>query len=122
MSVAKALSNTQNNPRPLVDCYKTNVSTYSCADQDEVSDEISHSYDRTTSYPTDSVVFQGSKLCIGINLSPDGLKALPTPLNGSSSSVIISITTPFSFIHMEKNILQSKTVLNFNHQKRSLTV
>ena len=59
-------------------------------------DKISYSYDHTTSYPTDSVVFQGSKSRIGINFSADYLKAPSTMLNGSSSSVISGVTTPFS--------------------------
>ena len=42
-----------------------------------------------------SGVFLVSKPCIGIDLSTDDLKAPSTPLNGSSSSVIRDITTPF---------------------------
>ena len=56
---------------PQVDIFVTNVSTSSRADQYVVSDEISFSYDHTTSYPTDSVLFQGSKSGIGINLPTD---------------------------------------------------
>ena len=64
--VAKSISNPRNNPRPPVDFYITNLSTSYCADQDVVSNEIIHSYDRTPSYTTYSVVFQGSKLFIGL--------------------------------------------------------
>ena len=51
-----------------------------------VSHEISFSYDRTTSYPTESVFFHVSKMHIGINLSTYYLKSPSTQLNGSSSS------------------------------------
>ena len=73
------------------------------ADQYVISDEIRYSYDHSASYPTDSVVFQGSKSCIGINLSKDDLKAPSTALNGSSSSVIIGITTLFSLQNIYQN-------------------
>ena len=53
----KSLSNPHNNPIPPVDFYRTNLSTFSRADQYLVSDEISHSYDRTTSHPKHSVFF-----------------------------------------------------------------
>ena len=79
--VGKSISN-PHNISPPVDFYRINLSTSSCADQNVVSDGISHSYDCTSSYPTYSVVFQGSRLRIGINLSPCYLKALSTPLNG----------------------------------------
>ena len=95
LSIKNTLSNTHNNPRPQVDCFATNLSTSSRADQYLVSDGIGYSYDRTLSHPTDSVAFQGSKLLIGINISADYLEPPSTPLNGSSSSVIIRITTPF---------------------------
>ena len=51
LPIKNTLSNTYNNPIPQVDCYKTNLLTYSHADQDVVSDEISYSYDCTKSYP-----------------------------------------------------------------------
>ena len=70
LKIKNALSNTHNNSRPKVDYFATNLSKSSCADQDVVSDE----YYRTTSYPTDSVVFQGSKSRIVINFSIDYLK------------------------------------------------
>ena len=97
-----------------MDYYRTNSSEYSCAKQDEVFDKISHSYDRATSYYISLVVFQESKLCIGINVSTDYLKAAPTPLNGSSNSVISGITTLFLLINIDKNnnsvkITQSKS-------------
>ena len=53
LSIKNTISNTHNNQRPKVFCYATNLSKYSCADQDFVSDKISYSYDRTKSYPTD---------------------------------------------------------------------
>ena len=52
LAVAKALSNPQNNPRPKVDCYRTNSFKYYCAYQDLLSDQISRSYHCTTLYPT----------------------------------------------------------------------
>ena len=73
--VEKSLSNPHNNPRPPVDFYRTNLSTFSRADKYVVSDEISHSYDRTTSHPKYSVIFKGTKLYIGINFYPEDLKA-----------------------------------------------
>ena len=75
MPIANKISNTHNNQRPQVDIFATNLSTSSRADQDVVFDEISDSYERTTLYPTDLVVFHGSKLHIGINFSTDNLKA-----------------------------------------------
>ena len=75
MPITNPLSNTQNNPRPQVDYYTTNLSTYSHSDQDVVSDQISYLYDRTTEYPTDSIFSQGSKLRIGTNFSTYDLKA-----------------------------------------------
>ena len=48
LAVTEVLSNPNSNPIPPVDCYRNNSSTSSCADQDVVSDEISHSYYRTT--------------------------------------------------------------------------
>ena len=107
------LSNTHNNRRPQVDCFASDSSTYSIADQDIVSDEIIYSYERTTSYPMDSVVFQGSKFCIDINLSKDDLKALSTPLNGLSSSVIRGITTPVSLCNINQNDFSVKDSTQF---------
>ena len=52
LPVAKAISNPQNNPRPKVDCYRTNSFKYYCAYQDLLSDQISRSYHCTTLYPT----------------------------------------------------------------------
>ena len=91
----KSLSNLHNNPRTPVDFYSTNLSTSSHAYQYVVSDEISHSYDRTTSHPKYSVVFKGTKLYIGITCYTEDLKAPSTPINVSSSSFIIGITTTF---------------------------
>ena len=65
LPITKTISNTHNNQRPQVDIFATNLSKYSHEYQYVVSDEISYSYDRTTSYTTDSVVFNGSKLIIG---------------------------------------------------------
>ena len=48
------------------------------------------------------------------------LYALLTPLNGSSISVIIGITTPSSLHNIDQNYSSVKKVLNFNHQKNSL--
>ena len=93
--ITNSRSNTHNNSISRVDCFTNILSTSSCADQDLSSDEIGYSCDRTTSYPTHSVYFQGNKLHIGNSLSTDDLKALSTPLNGSSSSFISGITTPF---------------------------
>ena len=67
MPTTYTLSNTHNNPGPHVDYFETNLSTSSCADQYVVSDEINCSYNRTELYPTDSVVFHGSKSHIGID-------------------------------------------------------
>ena len=78
--IRNALLNTHNNLRPQVDCFATNLSTSSRADQDVDSDEISFLYDHTTSYLTDSVIFQGIKSRIGINFYTDFLKAPSTPL------------------------------------------
>ena len=36
------ISNTHNNPRPQVDCFATNLSTFSRAGQDVLSDEINY--------------------------------------------------------------------------------
>ena len=83
--VTEALSNQHNNTITAVNFHRTNLSTSSHAEQDVVSDEISHSYYRTTSSPTDSVVFQVSELYIGINFSPENLKAPSTLMNGSSA-------------------------------------
>ena len=78
-----------------VDCYTTNLSTSSLSDKNAVSYEISYSFDSTIFYLTDSVVFQGGKLCIGINLSMDNLKSTSIMLNVSSSSVVSGITNAF---------------------------
>ena len=51
-TITNALSNTHNNQVKQVNCFATNLSTSSHADQDVVYDEISYSYDRTTSYTT----------------------------------------------------------------------
>ena len=58
LPIANGISNTHINPRPQVDYFATNLSTSSRADQDVASYEISYSYERTTSYPTDSVFFK----------------------------------------------------------------
>ena len=73
--ITNPISNTHNNQRPQVDIFATNLSTSSRADQDDVSDKISCSYDHKKSYTTGSLVFQGSKLRIGINFPTDDLKA-----------------------------------------------
>ena len=49
------------------------------------------------------IVFQVSKLRIGINFSTDDLKALSTPLNGLLSSVISGVTTPFPLLNFYQN-------------------
>ena len=116
LAVTEVLSNPNSNPIPPVDCYIPIISTYYCADQYIVSDEIIHSYDFTTSSPTDSVIFQGSKLCIGIYLTSYHSMAPLTPLNGSSSSVISGTTTPFSFSNMDQNDPSVKKLINLNHQ------
>ena len=72
-----------------------NLLTSYCAYQNLVSDKISHLYDRTTPYPIDPVVFQGSKSHVGINLYTDNLKTLYILKNGSSNSATRNITTPF---------------------------
>ena len=95
MPITHAISNTHNNPRPQVDCYTTNTSTSYYADQDIVFGEISYSYECTTPYSMNSVVFQGGKLRIGINSSIDNLKSTSTILNLSSSSVFSGITNEF---------------------------
>ena len=81
----------------------TNLSTSYCADQDVVSGEIIYLYDLTTSYPIDSAVFQESKFHIDVNFSTACLKAPSTPLDGSSSSVISGITTPFTLRYIDQN-------------------
>ena len=58
LQITNALSNKHKNPRPQVDFFATNLSTYSSEYQYVVSDEISYSYDRTTPYPMDSVFFK----------------------------------------------------------------
>ena len=68
-----------------VDCYTTNLSTSSLSDKNAVSYEISYSFDSTIFYLTDSVVFQGGKLCIVINFSTDDLKYPSTTLNSTPS-------------------------------------
>ena len=50
---------------------------------------------------------------IGINLSIDDLKAPPTPLNGSSSSVISATTTPFSPHNINQNYSSVKNRTQF---------
>ena len=52
LAVAKALPNTHKNPRTPVGCYRTNSLKYSYAYLDFVSDKISHSCERATSYTT----------------------------------------------------------------------
>ena len=81
LQITKAISYTHKNQRPQVDCFATNLSTYYRADQDVISDTIGYSYDRTTSYPTDSVVFQGSKFRVDINICTADLKDPTTLLN-----------------------------------------
>ena len=83
LTITNALSNTHNNPWPKVDCFTINLSKYSRSYQGVVSEKISYSYDCTKSYLTDSVVFQGSKSRICINLSTNYLKDIPDPLQGS---------------------------------------
>ena len=95
MTTTNTISNKQNNQIPQVDCFATNLSKYSRADQNFVYDEINYSCDSKTSHPTDSVVFQGTKSRIHIDLSTAYLKAPSTPLNGSSNSVISGITNLF---------------------------
>ena len=59
--ITNAISNTHNNQIPQVHCFAINSSESSCVDQDVIYDEISYSYDHTTSYPTDSVFFKELK-------------------------------------------------------------
>ena len=73
LPIKNTLSNTHNNPRPQFYCFETNLSTSYRADQDAVFVGIIYSYDRTISYPTDSVDFQVIKSRICINLSTDDL-------------------------------------------------
>ena len=56
--ITSTLSNTHNNPRPQVDFFENNLSTYYCSEQDVFSNKISYSYDHTSSYTTDSVFFK----------------------------------------------------------------
>ena len=102
LPIKNVLSNEHNNKIPHIDFFATNLLTSSSEDQ-FFFDEISYSYDRTTSYPTDSVVLKENKLCIGINFSTDDLKYPSTTLYGSSSSVISGITTPFSLRNIDQN-------------------
>ena len=60
LPITNVISKTRNNQGPQVDCFATNLSTYSRTYQDVVYDESSYSYNRITSYPTDSVVFLGN--------------------------------------------------------------
>ena len=66
LPITNTLSNTQNNPRPKVDCFVTNLSISFCADQYLVFDENSYLYEHTISYHTYSFFSQGSKSRIGI--------------------------------------------------------
>ena len=72
MPIPNSTSNTNNNQIPQVGWFAINLSKLSYADQDIVTDKISYSYELTTSYPTDSVVFQGIKSRIGVVPDPDG--------------------------------------------------
>ena len=102
-----AISFTHNNQRPEVNIFSTYLSTSSFEDKDVVSDEIIYSYDRTTSYTTNSVIFQRSKLLMGINFSADALKAPPTQLNSPSILVVGVITNPF----LLRNIYQNESLV-----------
>ena len=116
MTIANAVSSTHNNPKPQVDILATNVSTSYRADQNVISDKISYSYDCKISYPTDSVVFQGSKFRIAIYLSTDYFESPSTLINGSSSSVIRGITITFSLRNIDQNYSSLKALLNLNHK------
>ena len=115
MPITNALSNVHNNPIPQVYCFATNLSTYYCADLDVFSDEMIYSYDLTQLFPMGLFVFQGSKLHICINISTNDLKAPSTPLNGSSSSFIRAINTPFSL----SNIYKDNSSVNKSSQCQS---
>ena len=106
LTTTNVISNKHNNQIPQVDCFAINLSKYSYADQDVISDEICYEYDFTTSYLTYSVVFQGSKLRISIKFSKDNIMAPSTHLNGSSSSVISVITTLFSSCNINRKYFQ----------------
>ena len=78
LSITNPISNKKSNQGQKIDCFATNLSEYSRAYQDVVYDEVIYSHDCTSSYPTDSVVFLGSKPRIGINLYKYYLKATST--------------------------------------------
>ena len=102
MLVSKTLPNPHNNPRPRADCYRTNLSTYSCADQDVFSDEIIRSYDHTTSYLLCWFLYkEETKNCY--NLSSDYLKYLSNPPNCSSCEVISGNIASFSSRNIDQN-------------------
>ena len=113
MQITNTIPNEHNNKILQVDIYATHLSASSRADQYLVYDEISYSYNRTKSYPTDSVVFKGGKLRLGINFSTDDFKAPSTPRNSSSSSVISCITTTCSFRNIDQNDSSLKIITQF---------
>ena len=65
----------------------------------------------------DLVVFQGIKSRMCINFSTYYLKAPSTPLNGSSSSAISSITTPFQLLIIGQNYSSVKNSTQFQSSK-----
>ena len=122
LPITNTISNTYNNQRTHVDGFATNLSNSSCADKYVVSEKTSYSYDRTTSYPMDSFLSQGSKLSIGINSPIDNLISPSTRINSLSSSVISGITTPFLLPDSDQNYSSAKKLLNFNHQNPPLII
>ena len=123
LTISNIISNKHNSQRQQVDCFTTNLPTYSNSDQYVVFDEKFYSYDRTISYTTDSVFKRKqAKLYKSINLSIDNLNKPPTPLNSSSSSANRGITTPFSSCNIDQKYSLVKKVLNFNHKNNFLLI
>ena len=108
LTITNTLSNKHRNPIAQADCFEIDLSTSSLVEQDIVSDEVCYSCDHKTSYPTDSVVSQEIKLRIDTNFYTYYLKDPPTPLKGSSSSAISSITTPISLRNIDKTYYSVK--------------
>ena len=104
----KELSNPYNNKRSPADICKTTSSTYYCADQYFVSNQISHSSDCATSYTIDVVILKWRKSSIGLFFyrlfrgSIHSGKCCKNP-------VISGITTLFSFSNIDPNHPSVKT-------------
>ena len=111
--IKNAPSNTDKNTIPQVDYFATNLSTSSHVDQEVVSNKISYLYERTITYPTDSVIFQGDKLCKGVNFSTDYVKAPSTLIKCLSSSVMSGITTPFLLRNIDQNYYSVRNSTQF---------